>query len=241
MALIIKKTAPVHTPVPACLHHATCIRLIDLGTQRDNYQGKAKQQHKIMLIWELVGVNRDDGTPHIVAKKYTASLSPKAKLAADLQGWLGTIETEEFDLTQVLGKSCAVNITHRISKKDNATVYADVQSVSPPMAGFPIPEPQSTPKAFDLSAPDWDLFAEFSDWTQTQIRQSPEYAALDLPENAPPPLKAAEPQKQKMPLNEQIIGLLSDSLKAGATTLSFIAENYEMTEEQRLHFESLTA
>lgn len=241
MALIIKKTAPVHTPAPAGLHHAICIRLIDLGTQRDSYQGKAKQQHKIMLIWELVGANRDDGTPHIVAKKYTASLSQKAKLATDLQGWLGAIEAEEFDLTQVLGKACAVNITHRVSKKDDTTVYADVQSVSPAMAGFQIPEPQSTPKAFDLSAPDWALFAEFSDWTQTQIRQSPEYAELDLPENAPPPLKASEPAKPKMPLNEQIMGILSDSLKAGGTSIDFIMDNYEVTEEQRLHFESLMA
>ena len=239
MALIIKKTASVHTPAPSGSFNARCIRIIDLGTQRNKFNGKT--QPKVMMIFELDGVTRDDGTPHIAAKQYTASINEKSTLYKDLKGWIGEI-TDNFDLTQLLGRACLLNISHNLNKKDGSKVYAYIESIGQPFGGEDkVPTPQSEPKAFNLDAPDWTLFKEFSDWTQTQIRQSPEYAALDLPENAPPPLKSAEPAKQKMPLTAQLVETLSGSLKNHLTTLDFILENYEVSEEQRLHFENLVS
>lgn len=239
MAYIIKKTAPVRVPAPEGTFQANCIRFIDLGTQTDTWQGKPKTKPKIMLIWELIGANRDDGTPHIVSEKYTASFGEKANLFQVLKSWFGAeVDGEEFDLTQVVGKPCFINIAHSTSK-DGSQVYANVQSVMALPAGLTVTPPQSTPKAFELSNPDWELFAEFSDWTRDQIRKSPEYAALDLPENAPPPIKAETPAKQKMQVTPQLLEMLSASLKSGAMTLEALLENYEVSEEQRLHFESI--
>lgn len=239
MAYIIKKTAPVRTPAPEGTFQANCIRFIDLGTQTDTWQGKPKTKPKIMLIWELIGANRDDGTPHIVSEKYTASFGEKANLFQVLKSWFGAeVDGEEFDLTQVVGKPCFINIAHSTSK-DGSQVYANVQSVMALPAGLTVAPPQSMPKAFELSNPDWELFAEFSDWTRDQIRKSPEYAALDLPANAPPPLAAETPKSSKMPLNDNLIKTLEGSLKTGAMTLEKLFESYEVTEEQRLHFESL--
>lgn len=239
MAYIIKKTAPVRTPAPEGTFQANCIRFIDLGTQTDTWQGKPKTKPKIMLIWELIGANRDDGTPHIVSEKYTASFGEKANLFQVLKSWFGAeVDGEEFDLTQVVGKPCFINIAHSTSK-DGSQVYANVQSVMALPAGLTVAPPQSTPKAFELSNPDWELFAEFSDWTRDQIRKSPEYAALDLPADAPPPIKAETPKPAKMPLNDNLIKTLEGSVKTGAMTLEKLFESYEVTEEQRLHFESL--
>lgn len=239
MAYIVKKTAPVRQPAPAGTFQATCIRFIDLGTQADTWQGKPKIKPKIMLIWELVGANRDDGTPHIIGKKYTASFGEKANLFQDLKSWLGDeTNSEEFDLTSVLGRACFINIAHEKSK-DGSQVYANVQSVMALPIGLTVAPPQSTPKAFELSNPDWELFAEFSDWTRDTICKSPEYAALDLPENAPPPIKTTEPEKQKMTITPQLLEMLSGSLKSGAMTLEMLLTHYEVSEEQRLHFESL--
>lgn len=232
MAYIVTKSAPVRTPPPTGTLPATCIRFIDLGTQTDTWQGKTKIKPKIMLIWELIGTKRDDGTPHIISKKYTASFGEKSNLFQDLKNWL-TDETnsEEFDVISVLGKSCFINIAHEKSK-DSSQVYGKAQGILALPAGYMVAPPQSTPKAFELSNPDWELFAEFSDYTKDLIRKSPEYAALDLPENAPPPIKAETPVKQKMQVTPQLLEMLSDNLKSGAMTLETLLENYELTEEQ---------
>lgn len=246
MAYIIKKTAPVRTPAPEGTFQANCIRFIDLGTQTDTWQGKPKTKPKIMLIWELIGANRDDGTPHIVSEKYTASFTEKANLFQVLKSWFGAeVDGEEFDLTQVVGKPCFINIAHSTSK-DGSQVYANVQSVMALPAGLTVAPPQSTPKAFELSNPDWELFAEFSDWTRDQIRKSPEYAALDLPENTPPPLApetSAATKQAKMPINGNmgLIQILENSLKTGAMTLTQLFDLYEVSETERLHFESLVS
>ncbi|SSY81077.1 phage replication initiation protein, NGO0469 family [Alysiella crassa] len=239
MALIIQKTSSISEPAPSGLHHAHCIRVIDLGQQFNKFNGK--KQHKIMIAWEIVGKTKSDGNPHIAAKTYTASLNEKAKFFQDLCGWYGDHhDVDEFDFNELLGLPCAINITHKPSK-DGTKTYAEVQSIAPPMEGIALPKPQTTPKAFDLSAPDWELFAEFSDYTKDLIRKSPEYAALDLPANAPPPLAAETPKPSKMPLNDNLIKMLGDSLKTGTMTLEKLFESYEVTEEQRLHFESLVS
>lgn len=241
MALLLKRPAGFD-PVPAGLHHATCIRIIDLGTQKSQFAGKVKIQPKIMLIWEIANpaLRQENGQPFIVAKRYTASLNDKATLKEHLKGWLGNaiVDAEEFDLTELLGKSCAVNVTHEPSK-DGTKTYAEVASVSPPMAGFTVPAPQSTPAAFDLSEPDWALFAEFSEHTQHTIRKSPEYAALTLPPDAPPPIHTAAPDI-KMPVDDALMQTLLDNIRNGQTTVAqVLAMDYEFTEAQRLEIEAL--
>lgn len=237
MALIVKKSAQIHTPPPAEPFNARCIRVIDLGTQFNKFNGK--KQPKIMLVFELQGAVREDGERYVIGKQYTASINEKSTLFNDLKGW-GYEPSDDFDLTALLGKACLINVAHSKDKKDSSKIYANIASIGKAFGGDDkVDEPHATPKAFDLSAPDWELFAEFSDWTRDTICKSPEYAALELPENAPPPIQSAEPTKQKMPLNPQLIEMLSGSLKSGAMTLEMLLTHYEVSEEQRLHFESL--
>lgn len=247
MALIIEKKANISEPAPTGSHHAHCIRVIDLGQQFNVFDGKKK--HKIMIVWELCKKNHDsenvekvrsDGKPFIVAKRYTASLNEKSNFYADLSSWLGEehCDIDKLDLHELLGKPCAVTVAHKTGK--DGKVYSEVKSVNPPMF-HGLQAPETTPKAFDLSEPDWELFAEFSDYTKDLIRKSPEYAALDLPANAPPPLAAETPKPSKMPLNDNLIKTLEGSLKTGTMTLEKLFESYEVTEEQRLHFESLVS
>lgn len=239
MALIVKKTAPVHTPAPAGLHHATCIRIIDLGTQKTDFAGKTKRQPKIMIVWELCGTDNGEGRPHIAAKRYTASLNEKAALAIDLGGWTGKAAGEEIDLTEMLGKSCAINIIHKPSK-DGSRVYTEVQSISPPMKGFTAPQPHTAPAAFDLTAPDWTLFAELSDYTRDTIAKSPEYAALEnRPPDTPEPVKEALPEI-KMSVDDALFALLAAKIKKGEATAAQIYEmGYDLTEAQRLELENI--
>ncbi len=54
MSLILSvKDESNFKPCPAGSHHATCIRIIDLGTQLVEYQNEQKRQHKILVQWEI--------------------------------------------------------------------------------------------------------------------------------------------------------------------------------------------
>ena len=233
MSLILKRRPVNFDPAPAGLHHATCIRVIELGTQKSIFSGKVKIQAKLMIIWELHGVNQENGKPHIAAKHYTASLNEKANLVADINGWYGkNINTDEFNLRDLLGKPCAINIAHKPSK-DGTRMYAEVKSVSPPMSGAVIPEPQTKPAAFDLSEPDWALFSEFSDHTRDTIRKSPEYAQLDLPVDAPPPINESTIPLE-IPVNEELLTKLKENIQEGKMTFEEILSlGYALTDEQK--------
>lgn len=236
MAIILRRKE--FTLPPAGLHHARIIRIIDLGTQIDTFQGTVKNNHKIMILFEYMHKKRADGTNEVISQDYTAVFGEKSNFQKAFQTLDEDLfKKKEFDVATILGKACAITVIRKISR--NGKERAEVSSVSPPMEGMPLLEAVSTPKLFDLSEPDWALFAEFSDFTKDKIRKSPEYAALDLPENAPPPIKAETPAKQKMQVTPQLLEMLSDSLKSGGMTLETLLENYEVSEEQRLHFESI--
>lgn len=238
MAILIKRKE--HSLAPAGLHHARIIRIIDLGTQTENYQGKIKNNPKVLIMFEYMNKKREDGTNETISQEYTAIAGEKA----NFQKAFKTLDSElfaqkEFDISPLLGRACAITVAH-ITSKSSGNQRAKVESVSPPMDGVDLLPAVSEPKLFDLSAPDWKLFAEFGEWVSEKIRKSPEYAALKLPENAPPPLNnlvAAEPAK--MPVSADMLQLLEQNLKTGVMKLEQIAQLYDLTEQQRLHLESI--
>jgi hypothetical protein len=93
--------------------------------------------HKVVFTWELHGdddasqpLKTDDGKPLIVSKRYTVSLGDQARLRQDLESWSNKKMTPEerknFDLKNLLGKFCMVNITHSEDGK-----YANISGISP--------------------------------------------------------------------------------------------------------------
>src|ERR1700757_2472795 len=81
---------------PEGVYTARCYRIIDLGTQKGAEQFGGKEQHKVMVSWELVGTDDpkmqegdNRGKPFSIHKRYTVSLSEKASLRADLEAWRG--------------------------------------------------------------------------------------------------------------------------------------------------------
>ena len=75
-----------------------------------------------------------DGRPFAIFKNYTLSWSEKANLRLDLQSWRGKPFTQEemqrFDLKNVLGAWCMLNIIERPGKNDNK-MYTNVDGVTP--------------------------------------------------------------------------------------------------------------
>jgi hypothetical protein len=164
---------------PEGSHTATCYRVIDLGTQETSYEGKVKQQHKVLIAWELTEEPMSDGRPHTMQKRYTLSSSEKATLRKDLESWRGRKFTKEelgkFNISRLLKVSCMMSVTHT---ENEGKTYANVAAVMAMPKGIKGPPLVNEPFHFDLSNFDQATFDKLSDHVKEIIKKSPEYKAL---------------------------------------------------------------
>lgn len=180
MSLVMpKETGGDFEITPAGTFPATCYRVIDIGTQQVEYQGKIKHQHKIMLSWELTDEKMPDGRPFSVHKRYTLSSSEKSSLRQDLESWRGVPFTEEdfgkFDLGNLLGKSCLMGIVHETK---NGKTYSNISSILRLAKGMSVPPLENPTVRFDMSSFDQAVYDSLSESLRTVIAKSPEYQEL---------------------------------------------------------------
>lgn len=151
-----------------------CIKVIDMGTQTINGQRGPKQSKKVLITWELLDdeVKMKDGQPFAVSQNYTASLYEAAQLRKDLESWRGKKFTDEelegFDLTNILGTYCLLQVIH---SKDGQ--YANVQTIMKYKGDKP--DGVNELVAFDISNPDMAVFEKFSDKMKAKIEGTPEW------------------------------------------------------------------
>lgn len=151
-----------------------CIKVIDLGTQTTTGQFGTTSRKKVMIQWELLDdqAKMKDGKPFAVSQFYTASLHEKSQLRKDLEAWRGKKftpeELEGFDLNNVLGAYCMIQVVH---SQDGQ--YANVNAI---MATKEKPEGVNDLIAFDISNPNMAVFDAFSDKMKAKITSTPEWA-----------------------------------------------------------------
>lgn len=160
---------------------ARCCRLIDLGSQKSEFQGKEKMQRKLLLSWELAEL-RNDGTPFQISRRFSLSLHAESSLRQFLQAWRGRPFTPEelaaFDLRKLLNAPAMLNIGHteRAGKQ-----YANILSISSLPKGMSAPDLSAPPVVFDIDAEDVDaahaLLDTLSESLQATIAASPEWQA----------------------------------------------------------------
>lgn len=176
---------------PIGAHIARCIRIIDIGTQKGEYQGQPTFKRQIIIGWELpaelMTAGDHAGKPFTVSKFYTASLHEKAGLRKDLAAWRTRDFTEEelkgFDDKALLGKPCMISVG--LSEKGKAKVNA-VMSLP---KGTIVP-PQANPTLhFSLDDFDQAKFDALSDGYKKLILASPEYHQIKNP----------HPEEQRQP------------------------------------------
>lgn len=157
-------------------HVARSFRIIDIGTQHGEYQGKPIARNQFILQWELPDQTIEvDGmdAPMVISKFYTNSLNEKANLRRDLETWrmrkFNPAELMGFDLMNILDKPCMLSIIHNDQGK------ARVQSVSAMPKGMQCPPAHNKVEAFWID--EWDpvQFDALADGFKRIIMQSDEY------------------------------------------------------------------
>jgi len=175
--------------VPAGTWPAICYRVIDLGTQQTSYKGEAKEQHKVMLSFELKDdecVMRDGakaGLPMTMHQRYTWSMHEKSNLRKQLEAWRGKKFTDAdfgengFDVRKLLGVPCLLSVAHN---EVGDKVYANIASISKPLKGMSAGELVNPTVYIALEPDEFDreAFAALPDGIRSTIMDSPEYQRL---------------------------------------------------------------
>lgn len=170
---------------------ATCIRIIDLGTQEREYQGKTSYRRQSLIIWEIDGQVDDQGQPITISKAYTASLGEKANLRKDLESWRGRPFTSDelagFDVKNLLGKSCLLNLIKVQGQKGEKVVIATISA---------LPKGMSAPNApvhaqyiYSLDDHDQAIWDTLSDGIKGWINRSQERSQSQLAPSVAPTAK----------------------------------------------------
>jgi len=178
MSLIAKANESKFDPISEGIHLATCIAVIDLGEQYSNLYDNT--QRKVLVTFELhdetVTVDGEEKN-RFVSREYTVSLGDKATLRKDLESWRGKRFTDQelqgFDLKNILGKPCQVQIIHTDKQ---GKVYANIAAIVSVSKAIQVAKPQSELTYFDFD--DMDLeekLAKLPEWIRTKITNSITY------------------------------------------------------------------
>jgi hypothetical protein len=189
MAIIAKAdNGSNFTPIPEGVHTAICYAIIDLGMHYSEKFGKTS--HKALIMWELpeekIEVDGEE-KPRAISKEYTLSLSEKANLRKDLQAWRGKAFTDEelagFDLQNVLGKGCQLQVIHT---EQNGKTYTNIASIMGLPKGMKLDDSFNPKIYFDLGSPDaLTEMANLPAWVQDKIKASETYKDMTAFHPAP--------------------------------------------------------
>ena len=173
------------TPVPAGAHVAVCDQVIDLGIQDG---GQYDPRQKIYLRWQIPGERVEwekDGKklegPAVIGRKLTLSLSAKSNLRPLLESWRGRPFTDEerkgFDIKNVLGAACMIQVTHSKSQ-DGTRTFANVIAVMSLPKGIAKPAVEGSVAYYDCEQPDAAVYERLSKYIRGLIdaRLTPEQA-----------------------------------------------------------------
>lgn len=167
---------------PVGTHVARCVKVIDIGTQQGEYEGKANFRRQTIIGWELPNELMTEGEykgkPFIVSRFYTASLGEKANLRKDLQNWRGRDFTPQelagFDPRNILGACCMLSLTLNDKQKIRVTGVMALPK------GTAVPAQVNSGVFFSLESDEFDeaVYEKLSDGYKKMINISPEYKQL---------------------------------------------------------------
>lgn len=196
MALTISETGNETFELPPSGPQAArCSRIVDLGSQKSEYQGETKFAKKLLITWQLAEF-RSTGEPFQVSRRFTASLHPKSALRAFLEAWRGRPFSREelgaFDVRKLLNATCMLNL---VPVNRDGRDYLNIASISPLPKTMAAPAPVVGAIVFDLSDGECGRDLELlPPRIREQVTSSPEWAALTARRPAAPARAAAPAQ-----------------------------------------------
>lgn len=179
MSLKISENGGSNIPMLAAGNYAAvCYMLVDVGLQRNERYGNSSR--KVIIGWEIADEYVEvDGVkqPRVFSARYTASLNEKAILRRDLAAWRGRDFTEaeltEFNLCNIIGAPCLIQIIHK--EGSNGKTYANLASIMALPKGMSAPKRTLEPIIFDIDESDLHDIEKLPEWIGKMIKASESY------------------------------------------------------------------
>jgi len=189
------KSSSDRPQVPEGNHVGICVRIYDLGTQEDEYEGKLKLNRKVRLGFELPDekavFSEDKGEqPFLIDMTLNFSSFERSNFVKTMTAWNGKAPDDSFDLEEQLGKAAMVNIAHREVK---GKTYANITSLTPvPKALLKsIPDPENKPVYWSVENGRDAAFEKLPDFLKEIIEKSREFNT-ESPDDAAANQKGSE-------------------------------------------------
>lgn len=181
--------------VPIGNHIAICNAVVDLGIQPGSGQ-YPEPKRQVYLRFELpterITYQKDGHEmegPMSIGRSLTASMSEKANLRKLIESWFGKKfpnddAAADFDLQNLLGRKCLLNITH--TEKAGKT-YANIANATPIPKGMTAEYPQHNASMYySLDEPDQKVFEALPEWARKKISERLKPEVSDESENPAP-------------------------------------------------------
>jgi hypothetical protein len=154
---------------PVGTHTARLFSIIDMGTQKLDFNGDIKFLRQVNLGWELCDEKMSDGRPFMVALDTTLSFSKNSNVTKIIKSWKNEDTAKGYDISKLLGEACNLSVSH------NNSGWAKVTGVSPLKKNEVAPPLVNPIRDFWLAAFDQKTFDSIPDFLKDKIKQSPEY------------------------------------------------------------------
>jgi len=176
MSIMAESKGGDFVEAPLGSHAARCWQILDLGNQKNEFNGEVSIKRQVLVGWELPNLDRlEDGRPVSISKFYTLSLHEKANLGIDLVSWRGRAFTEDekqgFDITALIGVPCMLSVVEKNGKSRVGSVMGLPKELS-------IPDAVNDTVVFELDAylnGDTKVFDNLTEGLQKLIKKAEEF------------------------------------------------------------------
>lgn len=172
-------------PIAEGAYPSRIYQIIHIGTV-SGYQGVMQNKVRITFEFptELKVFKEENGEqPQVLSQDYTLSFHEKATLTKVINacdpkalkvGDDGMLD--EYDVEQLLGKSCLVTVTHKPGK--DGKIFANIGNCTVMPKGMTCPEAINEPKVLNYDNFNEEMFASLPQFLQDKIKSSSEYQTM---------------------------------------------------------------
>lgn len=130
--LIVRQEKREFEKIKPGLINAICVGVWNIGKQKIEFQGEVKLKQQIIIGFEVQQRHSEKDEPMLQLSKFNMSLHEKSKLGPMIESWfsktLSDSERYNYDLKQIVGKRCTLNLIENGTWINIATILPAQES-----------------------------------------------------------------------------------------------------------------
>jgi len=130
--LIVKQETREYEKIKPGLINAICVGVWNIGKQKIEFQGEVKFKTQVIIGFEVQQRHSEKDEPMLQLSKFNMSLHEKSKLGPMIESWfskkLTDSERYNYDLKQIIGKKCTLNLIENGNYINIATILPPQES-----------------------------------------------------------------------------------------------------------------